>query len=375
DLWDRAVPDAPYWDVWTGAAAWLAQHLWWHYEYALDETFLRGHAYPFMKEAAAFYEDYLVEDTKGRSVTVPSQSPENYFVGGTRPVSLCVGGTMDFALIRDCLGHLIEASHLLGVDADLRPVWQGILDRLPPFQVGRHGQLQEWLEDYEEAEVGHRHLSHLFGLFPGDQIVPDETPALAHAAQVALERREADWKTLTPCGWSLAWASACWARLGNGDKAYECYLRLVRDYSTPALLDLIWPSRAALAHLEEQMARTSHAEVFQIEANMGGTAAVVEMLLQSHRHVLRFLPALPSAWPSGEARGLRARGGFEVDLAWDHGRLTRAIIRSLKGRECAIRLADARVTQDGRDVDVRRESGRLVFQTKAGEAYRVTPAE
>lgn len=371
DVWARATPDAPYWDVWTGAAAWLAQHLWWRYEYTLEETFLREQAYPFMKEVAAFYEDYLIEDPQGQMVTVPSQSPENFFKGGTRPVSLCIGATMDILLIQQCLEHLIEASEILDLDLPLRTVWRRILERLPPLGIGRHGQLKEWLEDYEEEEVGHRHLSHLIGLFPGDRITPEETPELAGAARVALERREEGWKTLTPCGWTLAWASACWARLGNGDKAYEYYLRLVRDHSTPSLMDVIWPSSAVRSRIQESMEGTAHFDVFQIEANMGGAAAVAEMLLQSHRRVLRLLPALPRAWPCGSVRGLRARGGFTVDMTWNDGRLVQATIHSMKGRPCAVRLQDAQVTQDGCAVSIHREADRIVFPTEAGKTYHI----
>ncbi|HOF89577.1 MAG TPA: glycoside hydrolase family 95 protein, partial [Armatimonadota bacterium] len=165
DVWARPTPESPGWDVWTVGAAWLAEHFWWRYEYTQDEAFLRERAYPFLKLCAAFYEDFLLRDAHGRLVTVPSQSPENFFVGGAHPVSLCVAATMDLLLIREVLERCLRASALLGVDAELRPTWEGILRDLPPFQIGRFGQLQEWLEDVDEGEPGHRHLSHLLGVF------------------------------------------------------------------------------------------------------------------------------------------------------------------------------------------------------------------
>jgi len=356
DPWGPCTPEAYGYDVWIGAAAWLAQHMWWHYEYSLDERFLRERAYPFFKEVAAFYQDYLVRDPQGRLVPVPSQSPENKFVGGTQPVSLCVAATMDLELIHDLLTHAIHASEILGIDGDLRAQWHQILRDIPPLQIGKYGQLQEWLEDYEEAEPGHRHVSHLFGLYPGEQITLEDTPDLAQAARVSLERRlvheGGNW------GWSRAWTVCCSARLGNGEAAGKHLQVLVGDFATDSLLNMHPP------------------QIFQIDGNLGGTAGIAEMLLQSHNGVIRLLPALPAAWPEGKVTGLCARGGFGADVEWADGRVTRVIMRSANGGICRLAFpaaAQAEITCERQAVTVSEDSGGVIgWPTEPGCVYEVT---
>ncbi|NCO34040.1 MAG: hypothetical protein AUJ92_10825 [Armatimonadetes bacterium CG2_30_59_28] len=355
DPWGRATPESYGWDIWTGAAAWLAQHLWWRYEYGLDEAFLRTRAYPFIKEVAAFYETYLVSDAQGRLVTVPSQSPENRFVGGTSPVSLCIAATMDLELIHDCLTHAIRASEMLGVDEEKRQQWQSILEKIPRLQIGKHAQLQEWLEDYDETEPGHRHFSHLFALYPGDQITLEDTPALTDAARVSLERRLAAEGGHT--GWSRAWTVCLWARLREGNESHKHLRALVTDFATDTLLDLHPP------------------RIFQIEGNLGGTAGIAEMLLQSHNGILRILPALPDAWPDGRITGLRARGGFRIDIEWRKGRARRIDLHSLKGQECRLQFDGADKasinTQQGENPMVQRDASTLTWQTRCEVSYSV----
>ena len=358
DPWGRATPESRGWDVWIGAAAWLAQHMWWRWQWGGDLEFLRDRAYPFLKEVAAFYEDYLVRDPEGRLVPVPSQSPENTFVGGTRPVSLCVAASMDLELIVDVLSHAIRSAQILGVDEDRLEIWQSILRDLPPLQIGKHGQLQEWPEDYEEGEPGHRHISHLFALFPGDQLTMEEEPELTAAARASLERRLAHKGGHT--GWSRAWTICCWARLGEGDAAREHLMHLICDWSTTSLLDLHPP------------------RIFQIEGNLGGAAAVAEMLLQSHRGVLRILPALPSTWPDGSVRGLCARGGFVVDIEWREGRPHCVKVRSQRGGACVVQWPNdeqPRVCAGETAIQTTSSSPRrFAFEAEAGAEYVIMPA-
>jgi len=362
DIWGCPTPEAPDFDVWTGAAPWLAEHLWWRYEYSCDIEFLREHAYPFHKLCAEFYEDYLVRDENGWLVTVPSQSPENFFVGGARPVSLCVGSTMDLLFVREVFSRCIEASERLGVDPQMRPAWQAILDDLAPFQIGSNGVLQEWLRDFEEGEPGHRHLSHLIGIFPGEQMTPDLLPEFYAAGRVSLERRLAAGGG--PTGWSRSWVCALWARFFEGDLAYEHLIRLICDYSTASLLDT-------------HPYGNEWGVVFQIDGNFGGAAAIAELLLQSHSGVIRLLPALPTNWNSGSVKGLRARGGYAVDMAWQHGALTEAIISSEPGGTCVVACAPdiSPVDDNGAPLKgIRDAQGRLNVHVDAGKKVRLTRA-
>lgn len=357
DPWGRCTPESWGWAAWIGAAPWLAQHMWWHYEYGQDVDFLRQRAYPFLKDIAAFYEDYLVEDENGQLQIVPSQSPENRFpeTAAVGPVSLCVSATMDIQLAWDLLTHTIKASQILDVDPDKRKQWESMLERLPEMQIGSKGQLLEWNQEFEETEPGHRHISHLFGLYPGEQITPDGTPALFAAARKSLELRLAADGGHT--GWSRAWTSCCFARLGDGDLSFEHLQHLVVDFATDTLLDLHPP------------------RIFQIEGNLGGAAAVVEMLMQSYHEVIHLLPALPSQWPEGRVSGLRARGGFTVDIDWKDGMLQRAAIVPLKDRRCRVRYQRATVSvtdSAGSQVATEGDGASISFQATAGETYTIT---
>jgi alpha-L-fucosidase 2 len=357
DAWGRATAESFGWAVWIGAAAWLAQHMWWHWEFGRDRDFLRDRGYPFLKDVAEFYEDYLVEDEQGVLQVVPSQSPENRFTdSGTEfPVSICVSATMDIELIWDVLTHAIRGSEVLDIDADRRTLWASMLDRLPPLQIGSEGQLLEWNHEFEEQEPGHRHFSHLVGLYPGEQIHPDRTPEFYDAAVRSLERRLSHKGGHT--GWSRAWTACLFARAGRGNDAMYHLEHLITDFATDTLLDLHPP------------------RIFQIEGNFGGAAAVIEMLLQSYYEEIDLLPALPSGWPAGNVKGLRARGGYTVDISWQDGRLTEASVTSMETRTCRIHHKDQELMVSdaaGNRVKTERGSTCVEIPAEAGATYSVT---
>lgn len=346
DPWGRATPESFGYDVWTGGAAWLARHLWDHFQYGQDIEFLRKTAYPFLKEVAAFYQDYLTLDADGILQIIPSQSPENRFAGGGGlPITLCISAAMDVQLASEALTSAIEASKILELDQEDRDIWTDMARRLPKMKIGSKGQLLEWNEEFEEVEPGHRHISHLYGLYPGDQITPDGTPDLCAAARVSLKSRLAN-ATYHPLLWT--WVPFIYARLRDGEKAMDAVVDLIVDF----------PGRTT----------------FRLDPFFGIPAAICEWLLQDYGGILHFLPALPSAWAAGIVRGIRARGGYLVNMEWAQGQLATAEITSVKSRICKIKLdSQGYLVKDagGNPVSLECRAGEIRFPMEAGMSYHL----
>jgi alpha-L-fucosidase 2 len=294
--------------MWPFGAAWLSLTLWDHYDYSRDLGYLRDRAYPILRDAAVYVLNNLFDDGAGHLVSGPSLSPENsYYTPDHKKASLDVSPTMDIEITTALFRHVIEASHLLGTDADLRQRLSQALPKLIPLQIGRYGQLQEWRQDYEEVEPGHRHLSHLLAVYPSNEINPSR-PDLYRAARVSLERRLTNKGGGT--GWSRAWVVCLWATFREGDKADDSLRVLFTRSTWPNLFDLHPP------------------EIFQIDGNLGATAGIAQMLLQSQNGTIELLPALPSSWQEGSVTGLRARGGLTLDFIWRAGRVQTATLHA-----------------------------------------------
>ena len=344
DVWAKSSPaggydwdpnGSPRWSAWPMAGAWLSTHLYEHFLFTGDRKFLRDKAYPLMKGAAAFLQHWLQKDVSGRWATNPASTPENDFTIDGKRYQLSKASTMDMAITREILQQCVDASRILGIDAGLRSQWESILKDLWPYSIGRLGQLQEWSGDWDDPKDTHRHISHLFGLYPGRQISISKTPDLAAAAVQTLKYRGDD-----GTGWSLAWKISWWARLRDGDHA----LRLVQKALTH--IDPVGEGNGIKMNGGGTYPNLFDAHPpFQIDGNFGATAGIAEMLLQSHEDGITILPALPAAWHSGKVAGLVARGGFVIDIEWNHGKIRELVVTSRIGGHCQLRLPAAHLTR------------------------------
>lgn len=355
DIWRiSGVVDGAFWGMWPMGGAWLSQHLWEHYLYTGDLEFLES-VYPVLKSACEFYQDFLIEEPTHQWLVVsPSISPENTPMG--RGTSVAAGTTMDNQILFDLFSRTIKAASLLDRDAALMAEFQEILDRLPPMQIGRLGQLQEWLEDLDSPNDQHRHVSHLYGLFPSDQITAYASPELFDAARTTLQHR-GDVST----GWSMGWKVNFWARLLDGNHA----LKLIRDQLTPQSGD----SGGTYPNLFD-----AHPP-FQIDGNFGCTSGISEMLLQSHAGAVHLLPALPDAWAAtGGVSGLRAHGGFELDFTWQDGRIQELVVRSRLGGNLRLRVPNTLASSEGPLAEASGANPNPFFETSAIQPPIISPS-
>ncbi|MDL2255042.1 glycoside hydrolase family 95 protein [Parabacteroides sp. OttesenSCG-928-K15] len=370
-LWRESQPNdnvatASFWPMVQG---WYGSHLWEHYLYTDDKDFLRTTAYPILKGAAEFYADWLVEH-EGHLVTPAGVSPENAFLSdnGQRG-AISMGPTMDMILIRETFTRTLEAAELLNVDAGFRKEIEEKLPRLLPYRIGAKGQLQEWMYDFKEVEPKHRHISHLYGLYPGDQITPDKTPELFKAVETTLNLRGDE-----ATGWSMGWKINCWARLLDGNRAYKIVANLFNPID-------FGPEKKRGGGLYRSML-DAHPP-FQIDGNFGYTAGIAEMLMQSHAGFIHLLPALPDVWAEGEIKGLKARGNFELSIIWNNQALQQATLVSHAGNPATLRSATPfTVRKDKKDVTAStpietggRKYYQATFDTDKGDTYNIVRAD
>ncbi len=363
DIWCQTAPSGGYgdgeavWAIWPVGCAWMSQHLWEHYSFSQDKKFLQEKAYPVMKAAALFCLDWLIEDEAGNLVTAPSTSPENLFKTDSGYAAISYASTMDMAVIWDLFTNCIESTRILGMDELFAKELESARSRLYPMKVGKYGQLQEWFLDFEEQDPHHRHIAHMFGVYPGRQITK-ETPEFYQAAKNSLNRRGDE-----GTGWSLAWKVGLWARLGDGNRAHQILSRF---------LNLVESEEEKMHEGGLYRNLFDAHPPFQIDGNFGVTAAIVELLLQSHEGFIRLLPSLPDAWPNGSIKGLRARGGFILNISWEKHQLVKAEIYSGMGGECFIQLNNPILSETGgaeTPFTYQEKNNIIRFKTEKGKCY------
>ena len=363
DIWRVAAPmDGPTWGTFTVGGAWLCTHLWEHYQYTMDNNFLKE-TYPLIEGSVQFFMDFLVPHPNGKwLVTNPSTSPENFpDGGGNKPyfdevtagfregTTICAGSSIDMQILYDLFGYYIEASKILGKDDAFTQSVKTAREKLVPPQIGKDGSLQEWADDWKSLEKNHRHFSHMYGLYPGKVLYEKRTPALIEACKKVLEER-GDGAT----GWSRAWKMALWARLGNGNRANKIYKGYLKEQCTVSLFALCGKS-------------------MQVDGSFGVTAAVTEMLMQSQDGFIKLLPALPDEWSEGAFKGLCARGGFELDFVWKNKTVTQLKIVSKAGADCKIEFKPGmKISNNGKKVVFNKlANGLIEFNTVKGAVYLV----
>lgn len=335
------------WSLHVTGGAWIATHYWEHYCYAKDRDFLEQRVYGIYKELVTFFLDYLTIDPEsGYLLSGPSISPESFFKVEEEPYAVSMGSTTDTVVIREIFNHYINIVELLGKEDEIITKVKEAVQKLPPYKIGKHGQLQEWFYDFEEVDRHHRHTSHLLGLYPFNQITPERTPGLATAAKVAINRRSTPKEKWEDTGWARSMLLLYEARLRDGECAYEHLLSMEKTITNDNLMVFHPPTAGALTN------------VYELDGNTGFCAGVAEMLLQSHHDEIQLLPALPKEWSKGKITGLCARGGFELDIHWDNEELVKATISSKFDQSCMLKYGNYKIdfiVQKGKKYELNNE--------------------